>query len=877
MDLIVSHTNADFDALASMIAASLLYPGAVMTLPGGADRNVREFLSLHGEVLNLAPPQDIPFDRVKRLIVVETQHANRIGRFAALIGRAGVQVVLYDHHTPQQPTVLADERVIESYGANTTLMVERLRRRDIAIDPLQATLFALGIYEDTGSLTFGTTTPEDIETAAWLLRQGANLDLVATFMNRSLSEAQRRILNQLLASAETHMVHGILVMLATADAGDYVDELALLANKMRDVENCDALVLLIQMDDAVLLVARSSVDAVNVAVIAGHFGGGGHDRAASATIHDATIAEMRARLLPVLEREVQPRVVAATLMSYPVRTIASDMTMDEAAKLMLRYGHGGLTVVEDGAVVGVISRRDVDRARHHDLGHAPVRGYMNRKVVTITPQTTLPEIERLMIERDIGRLPVIEDRRIVGIVTRTDVLRALHGERYAAHHTLYRGEGGAHNIWRLFAERIPAENRDMLQQIADVATAQGCTIFLVGGAVRDLLLGNENIDLDILVEGEGISLASAVGTALGGRVVTHEKFHTGKVEMPDGRHVDFATARTEFYQYPAALPTAEHSSVREDLYRRDFTINAMAMQLNGDEPGRLLDPFGGSRDLTEGLIRALHNLSFVEDPTRILRAVRFEARFGFRMDERTEELARHAIEMELLDRVSGERIRAEFLHLFARPYPEVGLRRMDELGVLISLEPTWSFTGPAPEYGRLEEALAWAETEPVVASHLLDRIHQRLLLIFDRLTADAADRLARRLRLRQKEAVLARRVPALWELPPLLVREGLRDSELDDLLHGLPVPLSLVLLAISEEDIVWERVKHYLLTWRFRAALVTGEDLKRLGVPRGPVYGRIMRTLRAARLDGLITTREEALDLAQRLAQAGEDEQTDNQ
>ncbi len=135
-----------------------------------------------------------------------------------------------------------------------------------------------------------------------------------------------------------------------------------------------------------------------------------------------------------------------------------------------------------------------------------------------------------------------------------------------------------------------------------------------------------------------------MGTALAGTSTAHEKFHTGKVELPDGRHVDFATARTEYYQYPAALPTAEHSSVREDLYRRDFTINAMAMQLNGDEPGRLLDPFGGGRDLVEGIIRVLHNLSFVEDPTRMLRAVRFEARFGFRMAERTEELARHALQ-----------------------------------------------------------------------------------------------------------------------------------------------------------------------------------------------------------------------------------------
>ncbi len=614
MDLIVSHTNADFDALASMVAASLLYPAAVMSLPSGADRNVREFLSLHGDIINLVPQQDVPLERVKRLIVVETQHVRRLGRFADLIGRPGVRVILYDHHLPQQPTVSADETHVEAYGANTTLMVRLLQERGIAIDALHATLFALGIYEDTGSLTFSTTTPEDVEAVAWLLRQGANLDLVSSFVNRSLTEGQRQVLNQLLLSAESHQVQGLHILIATADAGGGMDELALLAHKLRDIENSDAVFVLITMNDTVLLVARSSVDAVNAAAVARAFGGGGHNRAASATIHHHPLAEVKARLIAVLEDVVQPSVTAASLMSYPVRTITPETTIDEAAKLMLRYGHGGLTVMQDGEVVGIISRRDVDRACHHGLGHAPVRGYLGRQVVTLSPRTPLPEIERIMIEHDIGRLPVLDDGRLVGIVTRGDILRALHGERYAAHHTLFRGAGPARNIWRVFTERVPAEDRLLLARIADIATGNGLIVFLVGGAVRDVLLGCENIDLDLLVEGEGIPLAEAVGRQLGGHVVTHPKFHTGKVELPDKRTVDFVTARTEFYQYPAALPTAEHSSVREDLYRRDFTINTMAMQLNGEEAGRLLDPFGGSRDLAEGTIRILHNLSFIEDP-----------------------------------------------------------------------------------------------------------------------------------------------------------------------------------------------------------------------------------------------------------------------
>jgi len=867
VDLITSHTNADFDALASMVAASLLYPSAVMTLPGGMDRNVREYLSLHGEVIPLLPPQDVPLDRVKRLIVVETQHARRLGRFAALIGRPDVQVILYDHHAPQLPTVEAGEMHLQPYGANTTQMVMLLRERDLPIDRLRATLFALGIYEDTGSLTFSTTTPEDVEIVAWLLRQGANLDMVASYVNRTLTEDQRKVLNQLLTSAEMHRIHGLHILVAVAEAPESPDELALLAHKLRDVEASDAVVTLNKLHDAVLLVLRSSVDAINVAQIARHFGGGGHDRAASATIHHTDVARVKEELLEVLEREVQPRVTAGGLMSYPVRTITPETPVEDAARLMLRYGHGGLTVVEGDKVVGMISRRDVDRAQHHGLGHAPVRGYMSRNVVTLTRDTPLPEIERIMIERDVGRLPVLDDGRLVGIVTRSDVLRAIHGERASERHILYRGAGPPRNIRGIFHDRVCPADRELLLSIAQVADEMGLTIFLVGGAVRDLLLGSETIDLDLLVEGEGIPLAEEVGRRFGGHVVVHPKFHTGTVEFRDGRRVDFATARTEFYQYPAALPTAEHSSVREDLYRRDFTINAMAMQLNGDEAGRLLDPFGGGRDLAEGAIRILHNLSFVEDPTRILRAVRFEARFGFHMDERTEELARHAIEMEMLDRVSGQRIREELLHIFARPFPEVALRRLDGLGVLPVLEPAWRFTGPAPEFGRLEDALAWAKLEPAVASHLIDTAHQRLLPIFVPMAEESAARLANRLRLRKKETILARLATGVPALLPIIDDPALKPSGLDDRMQHLPVPICLLLLAFSDSPRVWERVKEYLTVQHLVRPLLTGDELRLLGIPRGPQIAHIMHALRQAQLDREVTTREEAVALAQQMPQ----------
>lgn len=423
------------------------------------------------------------------------------------------------------------------------------------------------------------------------------------------------------------------------------------------------------------------------------------------------------------------------------------------------------------------------------------------------------------------------------------------------------------NIWERYTERVPAESRALLQTVADIATERGITIFLVGGVVRDLFIGNAHLDFDILVEGDGITLAQAVGQTLGGQVVAHAAFHTAKVTLPDGRYLDFAGARTEWYGSPAALPSTEHGTVREDLQRRDFTINAMAMQLNGDEPGRLLDPFDGYCDLDAGIIRVLHAGSFVDDPTRILRAVRFEARFNFRMEEHTAELARNVIKQHLFDHVSGERIQAEFLLLFARRHAEIGVRRLSELGVFIALEPDWQYTDLTAEFSRLDNALDWAMSEPAISAKLLVTPFQRMLLLFLNQSPAAASRLANRLRLPRREKTLAIATSGLAVLLPRLSHSDLPPSALDALLRDVPIALVPLILAHSDHPLVRERTQRYFVGVRIIPALLNGDDLARLSIPRGPMYREILRALRAAQLDGEITTREQAQAMALRMSQ----------
>jgi len=864
LQVITSHITTDFDALGSMVAARLLYPGAQLVLVGSQDRNVKEFLTLHEELLSVKLPRDIDLDAVTRLIVVETQSPRRLGELAPLLERPEVEVIVWDHHPPpEEEAIRAAERHIAELGAATTLLVREIRRRELPVTPFEATVMLLGIYEDTGSLTFAGTTPEDVEAAAFLLRAGGNLAVVAEFVNRALTPEQRRVLNELLAGTEHVAVNGVPIAVAVAEEGPYVSELALLTHKLADLENVGVVFVLAHMNDVVYVVGRARSDAVDVGETLAVLGGGGHARAASAVLKNVTLVRARERLLEALQGLVRREPVAREVMSVPPRVVGPDTRIDQAGKLMVRYGHSGLSVVEDGRLVGIITRRDVDRSRHHRLSHAPVKGFMTRDVVTASPDTPVSEMERLMIDHDVGRLPVVEDERVIGVVTRTDLLRALHGARYADGFRPW----GTDDAREILAQRLPEPLLALLRRIGEVAAGMEIAAFLVGGFVRDLLLHLPSPDLDVLTDHDAIRVAAEVARRLGGRLRGHHQFSTAEVQLPDeafpgGRKIDFATARTESYERPGALPDVESSSIQQDLRRRDFTINAMAIQINPDRFGQLLDPYGGRRDLERRVVRVLHNLSFVEDPTRIFRAARFETRYELRMDRHTATLARQAVESGALGTVAAERLRREFYLLFQEPRPGHGIRRLADLGALAALRPGLVIDLRLIE--RVEAAVPWAQA---LVNERLDRHAIFLAALCASLSADEARQfLEVRLRIPpQKAAIVAESLRAGPRVLSQLTRPALRPSAIYRALRDLPLEAIALLRAAADDAAVHERLELYLTHLRGAALAVSGSDLIAAGHRPSPRFGAVLRQVLDARLDGEVSGRAEELALAMAL------------
>jgi tRNA nucleotidyltransferase (CCA-adding enzyme) len=846
-EVIATHANTDFDAFAAMLAARRLYPDAVVAVPGALNRNVREFFRLHADELDAVEVSRLEPEAIRRLIVVETTSATRLGELEAVALDPNVEKVVFDHHHGGElpDWVRPENAVVSQDGALTTTLVGVLAEREIDVTPLEATAFALGIHEDTGSLTYPTATQRDADALAWCLRHGARQELLAGFLHTPLADDERELLTTLMEALESERVAGVEVLVAAVAWPRHVDGVSNLAHKIVDLTDTRALVVLVQMDDRVFAVTRSRTPEVDAAAIARALGGGGHREAASA-IFRGTLEEARAVLATGLEAAAAEPPTAKQIMSRPARSVGPDETVSRAMVTCQRFAQSGILVLDDGRLVGAVSREDLDKAIAHGLSHAPVKGIMSSRVATVDAAAPLAEVQEALAASPDGRVAVLSGGQVAGVVTRSDLLTAL-GER---------PEIEAEPHASLADELSALEDLTPVFEAVAAASEPYEGVYLVGGTVRDILLGEPNFDVDIAVEGDAIALARSTADALGGRVRAHRKFGTAVVLYGDERRVDVVTARTEFYDAPAALPSVEHATIREDLFRRDFTINAMAVSLKGDDFGRLVDPFHGRRDLEAKTIRVLHNLSFIDDPTRIFRAIRYESRYGFRMDEHTQRLARGTIEMGLVGDLSSARLRDELVALLEEGDAGASILRLAELGAGRAIHPHLAADEEAVELlerlRMLNERYGTGIPSWRLAVEALAR----------QLPPDEIYDWLRRLKVQRRDAD---RIAWAVTVGPRLVErlEGDEPEPSEIVALAEPYAPDAPLFALALADL--QPLHDYFERLRDVRLEVSGTDLAELGIGESPQVGEILAELRRRKLNGQLDGRESELAAAREL------------
>lgn len=867
MDIITSHINADFDALASSIAVKKLYPDAVIVFPGSMEKKVRDFIDAFQPV-EIKKLKDISLDEVSRLIIVDTKHPDRIGVFKELLSRPGVEVHVYDHHPPAKDDIRGKVEVIDTTGAVSTVFTEIIQARKLPLSTLEATILCLGIYQETGSLMFASTTPRDLIAVAYLIRQGANLNIVSDFLKEEISREEFSLLNELVKSLDEIVIQGVRIKIGKGTMEGFGD-VAHLANQIMNMEEADAIILMIGMADKILMVARSRAPELDASHVMAEFGGGGHATAASATIKDVPFEIVEEKLSDALRKHVRQAKLVRDVMTTPVIVVQWDSSISEVERMMTRYGVNALPVVKDGHYKGVITRGVVEKGIFHGLGGNRCADFATSDALTTGPDTPISEVEKAMVEHNQRFVTVLSEGGIAGAVTRTDILRSMYEDflrksRVAAREpgTSDAYSGFGRTLSRLLKEKLSAHIYEFLLRAGEAGDELGFGVYLVGGCVRDLLRGVETPDIDIVVEGDGISFARTLAKEMGLKVRVHQKFGTAQVIL-SALKIDVATARTEYYESPAALPKVETSSIKKDLYRRDFTINTLAVKLNKKNFGLLLDFFGGQRDLKEKLIRVLHNLSFVEDPTRAFRAIRFSERFGFKLTKHTENLIKLALRMNIFEKLSGSRLYDELMLTFMETYPIKALKRLNDYGLLKVIHNSLAFSSGLEEFLQsVHDSISWFDLL------FLDEHYEKGMLYLAALLyklskedrASALDRLAVPLKPREhilKTLNIAQNIiKKLKADSPVDIYHALKDCDIEAMLFSM---------ALSKDSDNKKAISRFLLELRDVKPLVNGRDLKKVGIPPGPVYSDVFRRIVDEKLMGRLATREEELDFVKKV------------
>lgn len=873
--VITAHTNADFDALAAMVAAHKLYPDGVLIFPGTQEKNLRDFFIQSATyLLDFHAYKDIDPESVKTLVVVDTRQRSRLPHIDELLDKSGLKIHVYDHHPDSDEDLQAEFSLVYPWGSTTAILIEIIQRRALEVSADEATIMGLGLYEDTGCFTFSSTTEHDLAAAAWLKKREMDVNIISDLINRELSAEQISILNRLLEAATTHEINGVEIVITKVSTDHYVGDFALLVHKMVDMQNLRVIFALGRMQDRIHLVARSRASEVNVGQICTSLGGGGHAYAASATIKDKTLTQVQDELFGLLYSHINPQILVSSLMSSPAVVIGKNQSIQQAIELMTRYGLKTLPVVEEDEsrkCVGLLDHQLADKAQSHGLGNIAIKEYMLREFSQVTPDMDLYLVMESILRHRQRLIPVHENGQIIGVLTRTDLINTLVDEPARIPEALFPEKKRERNINSLLKNRLPADLYQLLHKAGDLANKLNFRIYAVGGFVRDILLHRPNFDLDLVVEGDGIVFASKLAAALGGRTRSHHKFRTAVVILEQGKRIDVATARLEYYKHPAALPTIALSSIKMDLFRRDFTVNALAVQLNPEKFGRLVDFFGGQEDIKDRTLRVLHSLSFVEDPTRILRAVRFESRYNFKIGGQTERLIKNAIHLNMFHKLSGSRIMHELQLILEEDTPLTCLKRMEKFNLLEAIHPLLILdqqkTNVLEEISKVLNWYSLLYIDPLPQVWVV----YCLGLLF-RFNTDQVRMLTRRLNFSPKQEKffisIRQDIHNTSEKLYNWYSENNSVSKLYFILKPLPLEGTLYLMARVQNQDLRKNISHFLTQLKDQQTEITGADLKMMGLPTGPIYSNILNRVLAAKLDGLACERSTQLELAKQLVQA---------
>ncbi len=865
MKIVITHINPDFDAVASAYAVYKLYNCDHIALCSNMENNVYRFIKDNDFHINIKQYKDKYINElvsIDTLIITDCNQKQRLGKLAKLIDIAK-EIIIYDHHAGISCDISANQSYIQEIGATTSILCLIMQKKGITLTHKEATFLSLGIYEDTGLFTFSKTTSNDALSLSYLISQNADTTAANDYVQRELSNIQIMLLNELLLNLSIITVGGIDVGYSYATVDEYVDEVAFIAHKLMIIEGLSSLFILISTGGRLFLIGRSNDVKVNVLSIVAQFGGGGHSVAGSAIIKDKMITETLEMLKYVIRETIKPVKTVQEIMTTHVKSVKSNAILKEAMDLTMKYNLNYMPVVENNKTIGIISRKDILHGVKHGLEYESINNIMQTEFETVYPNTLFYEAEAIMVYQNQKLLPVETNKGIVGVITRTDLLRLMHEDiilqsKYAENKRKKLGILKNRNILAKMQDNLDSKLLSLLKDIGKYAEEMHYKAYVVGGFVRDLLMDKNNYDIDIVIEGDGAKFAVNYAKKYNAKVFVHQKFKTAVVSFDNGFKIDFATARTEYYITPAAAPEVVESSVKSDLFRRDFTINAMAVRLDGSQFGLLLDFFMGQKDIVDKKIRVLHSLSFIDDPSRAYRAIRFAVRFGFEIGSHTDRLIKHAESLNLFNRIIGQRRFLELKYILSENSFLLALQLMNKYNMLRFYSEKIKYDDDLiNKFKRSENLLSWYKIQ---FEENIEVWRVRFDILFFIEKSDSFYTLIDDFELTSAETTILKNDHKYMEYALSLFKryKKHKPSFIYDVCSNLSTESAIALAAIMGEN-KQDIIKDYLTEYKNIKINLSGKDLINLGIQKGPKIKKGLDMLLKAKLDGIVTTKDDEI------------------
>jgi len=856
LQVIFISEGADLDALSTAFGITLIDPEAKILLPGAVSSSVKLALKRFENYMKDKIIHMNDLKMINTLYLADTNNYRTALKKLSDFVNQNTKLIIYDHHPVRSQLPQNVEKHIKKTGSASTIVVYQIKKQKIQISPDEATILILGIYEDTGSFTYNTTTEKDLRAAAYLLSKGADLETVKNIIEERIDQQQILIIHQLVENLQYFFLKERKIIFSFAYSDRYIPDISGFLHMIKPLQEADAYFVMINEKGKTSIIARSKRKDIDVGKIMSYLGGGGHFAAASATVKGLTIQEIKNYIESVLLSEAYKKKVISEFMSRDIVTVDKNTQIQEI-KDILDKAPVIFVVDKRGKFVGIVLAKVLKESLRHGIKDVKVENFIIDSVITFEPSTRLSEAEKTITASSQDYFPVLENGKPVGVINRTYIIKILHGQVFDSEKDIFisreRIKPKFLNYEKSLKKYLPDHILAHLEEIGKLSKKLGYNTYLVGGIVRDIVMSKKSLDIDLIVEGDAIKLSIEYAKLKDIPVHTFEEFMTAQLTLETGEKIDLATARKETYTHPGAYPKVEKATIKEDLYRRDFTINTLAIEITEGRFGILIDFFNGLKDIKDRMIRILHQLSFIEDPIRILRALRFAGRLGFKLGKPTERLLKLAVDEEMLSVAPAGRINIELNYSLNEEKVIDILMLMNRYRVLHSLIPDFYMDEKREEIlNRLRDTIISFE---MFFGIKIDRVSNYLLALMYHLPYDLSYKILQKYHFLKTTKFFEEYL----EVKDIFQKVPQKDSQLYKKIKFIKKDILVYICASSDIELS-ERIIRILKKEEERKLLLSGKDLKELGIPPSPVYKKILDDVFKKYLDGEIKTKKEALN-----------------